>query len=34
LVVVTAEVHAIDQGHATLIAILQGTMVPIAPDKS
>lgn len=29
LCVVTAEVHAFDQGTKTLIAILQGTMVPI-----
>ena len=30
LVVVTAEVHAIDAGAETLIAVLQGTMVPVA----
>jgi uncharacterized protein (TIGR00369 family) len=30
LVVVTAEVHAIDAGVETLIAVLQGTMVPVA----
>lgn len=29
LSVVTAEVHAIDGGNETLIAILQGTMVPV-----
>ncbi|CUH75554.1 Acyl-coenzyme A thioesterase PaaI [Tritonibacter multivorans] len=29
LVVVTAEVHALDQGRETLIALLQGTMVPV-----
>ena len=29
LVVVTAEVHAIDAGTETLIAVLQGTMVPV-----
>ena len=29
LVVVSAEVHAIDNGHETLIAMLQGTMVPV-----
>jgi uncharacterized protein (TIGR00369 family) len=29
LVVVTAEVHAIDGGAETLIAVLQGTMVPV-----
>lgn len=30
LVVVTAEVHAITEGSEKLIAILQGTMVPVA----
>lgn len=30
LVVVTAEVHAIDAGATTLIAVLQGTMVPVS----
>lgn len=29
LVVVSAEVHAIDAGTETLIAVLQGTMVPV-----
>jgi uncharacterized protein (TIGR00369 family) len=29
LVVVAADVHAIDQGVETLIAVLQGTMVPV-----
>jgi len=29
LCVVTAEVFALDQGHATMIALLQGTMVPV-----
>lgn len=29
LVVVTAEVHAIEDGRETLIALLQGTMVPV-----
>lgn len=29
LIVVTAEVHAIDDGVETLIAVLQGTMVPV-----
>lgn len=31
LVIVTAEVHALEDGHETLIAILQGTMIPLAP---
>lgn len=31
LVVVTAEVHAIDGDRETLIAVLQGTMVPVSP---
>lgn len=31
LIVVTAQVHAIDNGTETLIAILQGTMVPVPP---
>jgi len=31
LVVVSADVHAIDQGVETLIAVLQGTMVPVGP---
>ncbi len=31
LVVVTGEVHALDQGQETLIAILQATMVPLPP---
>ncbi|MCB1368193.1 MAG: PaaI family thioesterase [Rhodobacteraceae bacterium] len=30
LVVVSAEVHAIDAGRETLIAVLQGTMVPVS----
>jgi len=34
LVVVTADVHAIDEGRETLIAILQGTMIPLAPEKT
>lgn len=29
LVVVAAEVHAIDAGQETLVAVLQGTMVPV-----
>ncbi|MFC6688357.1 PaaI family thioesterase [Jhaorihella thermophila] len=29
LVVVSADVHAIDSGRETLIAVLQGTMVPV-----
>lgn len=31
LVIVTAEVHALKNGSETLIAILQGTMVPVQP---
>jgi len=31
LIVVSAEVHAIDAGKETLVAVLMGTMVPIAP---
>lgn len=31
LVVVTSEVHAITEGEEKLIAILQGTMVPVTP---
>ncbi|XDA97466.1 PaaI family thioesterase [Sulfitobacter sp. LCG007] len=31
LIVVTAEVHALEAGRETLVAILQGTMVPLAP---
>ncbi|MBW4707641.1 PaaI family thioesterase [Roseobacter sp. YSTF-M11] len=30
LIVVSAEVHALKDGNATLIAILQGTMVPVS----
>ncbi|MDW4499497.1 PaaI family thioesterase [Sulfitobacter sp. D35] len=29
LIVVSAEVHALEAGHETLIALLQGTMVPL-----
>jgi len=32
LVVVAADVHAIDGKQETLIAVMQGTMVPIAPE--
>lgn len=31
LVVVGADIHAIDQGRETLIAVMQGTMVPVSP---
>ena len=31
LVVVAADVHAIDGETETLVAVLQGTMVPVAP---
>jgi len=31
LVVVSAEVHAVDAGNETLIAVLQGTMIPVSP---
>jgi uncharacterized protein (TIGR00369 family) len=31
LVVVAADVHAIEGGHETLVAVLQGTMIPLAP---
>ena len=31
LVVVAADVHAIDEGREVLIAVLQGTMIPMAP---
>ena len=34
LVVVTADVHAVEAGRETLIAILQGTMIPLAPEKT
>jgi len=30
LIVVTAEVHAIEDGRETLVAVLQGTMVPVS----
>lgn len=30
LVVVGADIHAIDQGRETLIAVMQGTMVPVS----
>jgi len=32
LVVVAADVHAIDEDRETLIAVLQGTMIPMAPN--
>ncbi|MFA5539124.1 MAG: phenylacetic acid degradation protein, partial [Gemmobacter sp.] len=32
LVVVRADVVAVEDGKEALIAILQGTMVPVAPD--
>lgn len=31
LVIVTAEVHALKNGSETLVALLQGTMVPVSP---
>lgn len=34
LVVVAADVHAIDANGETLVAILQGTMIPIMPDPA
>ncbi|MEM6939632.1 MAG: PaaI family thioesterase [Pseudomonadota bacterium] len=33
LCVITAEVHAVEPGKETLIALLQGTMVPVAPKR-
>ena len=31
LIVVAAEVHALEDGQETLIAVLQGTMIPLGP---
>lgn len=33
LVVVAADIHALDRGTETLIAVMQGTMVPVDPDR-
>lgn len=34
LVVVQADVHALDQGHEIHVALLTGTMIPLAPSMS
>ncbi len=34
LMVVAADVHAIDAGRETLVAVLMGTMVPVAADPA
>jgi uncharacterized protein (TIGR00369 family) len=34
LIVVAAEVHAIDAGQEKLIAVLQGTMMPLEPEPA
>jgi uncharacterized protein (TIGR00369 family) len=33
LVVVQADVHALDEGRETHVALLTGTMIPLAPDR-
>ncbi len=34
LIVVAADVHALDGGRETLVAVLQGTMVPLGPEPA
>ena len=34
LVVVSAEVHALDGGRERLVAVLQGTMIPLEPEPA